>query len=328
MTTPQPDPAAVADARLAEANRLHRQALVDAERIRSTARDDAARLVGEATAEADAVAARKQRHGQTIDDWSPRVALGATILLTASGEYELATLAGWHPGLAWGLPLAIDVYVIQAMRRHRDVFLALTLMVVANAVFHLADAGLFGMRSDDEPEWWLIASVAAIAPWVMLRIHAITAPPRAKKRRQQEPETERQEAPVPPPEPPTAEPAPGANTDRQEPASGAANKPPAEPAKTPPTGDGTGARKPANKARQQPAKKTARRAAKTRRSMSEWVAIGTPIFHAEFARLRRNPTGAEFAEALAAAGHGRPSASTAKNIRTEILDRAELPALD
>jgi hypothetical protein len=319
MTTPQPDPAAVA-----EANRLHRQALADAERIRATARDEASRIVGEATAAATDTAARKQRRGQAIDDWSPRVALGATILLTASGEYELATLAGWHPGLAWGLPLAIDVYVVQAMRRHRDVFLALTLMVVANAVFHLADAGLFGMRAEDEPEWWLIAAVAAIAPWVMLRIHAITAPPRAKKRRQKQPEQPAQARQQAPPEPPPTAPDPGANTDRQD----AANTPPEPPASKPTTGDGAGARKPAKKTRQQPAKKPARRAAKTRRSMSEWVDIGTPIFRDEFARLRRNPTGAEFAEALANAGHGRPSASTAKNIRTEILDRAELPALD
>lgn len=79
-------------------------------------------------------------------------------------------------------------------------------------------------------------------------------------------------------------------------------------------------------------RRTARRTAKTpdkkRRPMDEWVEIGAPVFHAEFARLRRNPSGTEFAKALAAAGYGKPSASTAKNIKTEILDRAELPSLD
>jgi hypothetical protein len=62
--------------------------------------------------------------------------------------------------------------------------------------------------------------------------------------------------------------------------------------------------------------------------MDEWVEIGTPVFHAEFTRLRRPPSGTEFAKALGEAGHGKPSASTAKTIKTEILDRAELPSLD
>lgn len=65
-----------------------------------------------------------------------------------------------------------------------------------------------------------------------------------------------------------------------------------------------------------------------RRSMSEWVELTESIFHEEFKRLRRQPTAAEFAEAISAAGHGRPSDSTAKNIRTEILDRTDVPALD
>lgn len=80
--------------------------------------------------------------------------------------------------------------------------------------------------------------------------------------------------------------------------------------------------------RRRTARKPAKTAAKTRRSMDEWVEIGTPVFHAEFTRLRRPPSGTEFAKALDVAGHGKPSASTAKNIKTEILDRAELPSLD
>jgi hypothetical protein len=165
---------AEAEALLAEANRMHRQAATDAERI-----------CDEAQQHLDSIQARtskKQRRDEQIDDWSPRVALGAVIGLTATGEYSLAQLAGWYAGIAWLLPLGIDVYVVQALRRHRDVFPALILMVAANAVYHLAAAGLFGVRADShgalKPEWWLIASVAAIAPWVMLRIHRITAPPK------------------------------------------------------------------------------------------------------------------------------------------------------
>lgn len=65
-----------------------------------------------------------------------------------------------------------------------------------------------------------------------------------------------------------------------------------------------------------------------RRSMTEWVDLAGPVFHAEFERLRRQPTGDEFAEAIKKARLGTVSASTAKNIRAEILDRVELPALD
>jgi hypothetical protein len=65
-----------------------------------------------------------------------------------------------------------------------------------------------------------------------------------------------------------------------------------------------------------------------RRSMTEWVELAGPVFHAEFERLRRQPTGDEFAEAIKKARLGTVSASTAKNIRAEILDRAELPVLD
>jgi hypothetical protein len=65
----------------------------------------------------------------------------------------------------------------------------------------------------------------------------------------------------------------------------------------------------------------------TRRSMDEWVEVAAPVFHAEFARLRRQPTASEFAAAISKAKLGSPSESTAKNIRTEILDRTDLPQL-
>jgi hypothetical protein len=64
-----------------------------------------------------------------------------------------------------------------------------------------------------------------------------------------------------------------------------------------------------------------------RRPMNEWVELAAPVFHEEFRRLKRQPTGEEFAEAIALAGLGPVSPSTAKNIRTEILDRTDLPIL-
>lgn len=78
--------------------------------------------------------------------------------------------------------------------------------------------------------------------------------------------------------------------------------------------------------RQQRPRATAKKTG--RRSMTDWVETAGPIFHAEFERLQRQPTGDEFAEAIKKAGLGKISPSTAKNIRTEILDRAPLPSLE
>jgi hypothetical protein len=66
----------------------------------------------------------------------------------------------------------------------------------------------------------------------------------------------------------------------------------------------------------------------TRRPMDEWVDLAGPVFHDEFQRLRRQPTGEEFAKAIETAGLGSVSASTAKNIRTAILDKTPMPAMD
>jgi hypothetical protein len=105
-------------------------------------------------------------------------------------------------------------------------------------------------------------------------------------------------------------------------------------ASSPPVGDTsadsssakTTAKKPTVGGRRQARSVAKKKAA--RRPLDEWVEIAGPVFHSEFARLRRNPTANEFATAIGEAGLGLVSDSTAKNIRAEILDRTELPALD
>jgi len=205
VTPPQPDPKAETDraeaaALLAQANDMHVKASKEAERTRTTARaelDQARAEAQQIREQAETASASKAKRGELVNEWSPRVALAATIGLTASGEFALAQIAGWAPGIAWLLPLAIDVYVVQAFRRHRDVAPALILMVVANAIYHLAAEGLFGVarahgkpvldaHGSPTPEWWLIVGVAAIAPLVMWRIHRITAPLAERKPRQAE----------------------------------------------------------------------------------------------------------------------------------------------
>ena len=197
---PMTDPHARAEAEtlIAEANRMRREA----ESTLTDARSQATETLTQARSQADAALAdahsqartliasaqddsetrrreqeresRSRRRAALIDVWSPRIALAATIGLTASGEYALAKLAGWSKELAWMLPVAIDVYVIQAIRRQRDVYLALGLMLATNVVYHLADHNLLGITPTGEPHWGLIAGVAAIAPLVMWRVHVIT----------------------------------------------------------------------------------------------------------------------------------------------------------
>lgn len=129
---------------------------------------------------------------------------------------------------------------------------------------------------------------------------------------------------------PTASPPPtgGAPGDNSSPPPGDSKRQVGD-SKRPPTGDSdtdsSGANTPPTSRQKRPgaaAKKTGRR------SMTDWVELAGPIFHAEFERLQRQPTGDEFAEAIKKAGLGKISPSTAKNIRTEILDRAPLPSLE
>lgn len=321
---------AEAEKLLAEANRMHREAGSKAERIVGDARAEAGRIRAAAQAEQE----ERQKRDDNLDTWAARAIIAGTVGLTASGEYALARMVGFDKTVAWLLPFVIDVYVIQAFRRHRDIIQAITLTIAANVTYHLADKGLFGVeivKHRHEPQWWLIAMVASVASLILWRVHLMTAPPKPPRQRQKQRQevaapadnSGRQEQPSAPTEPSTTvaakTPVPVDNSDRQEAAPVADKKRQEAPAKTP----ATGAKKTAASARQKPAKK-----APARRSMDEWVALTEPVFHAEFKRLKRNPTASEFATAIGDAGHGKPSDSTAKNIRTEILDRAELPSLD
>ncbi|MFF3359518.1 hypothetical protein ACFYWN_44745 [Streptomyces sp. NPDC002917] len=347
LPLPRPDERTAAVRAETEADTLLAAAKAEAKKIRETAALEAqgllTRALASANGEADQIreAARaetaKRQKRDDLDTWSARAVIAGAVGLTASGEFELAKMVGFDGGVAWLLPLVIDVYVIQAFRRHRDVMQAIGLTIAANVIYHLADAGLFGVNPGDggkaDPKWWLIAIVASVASLILWRMHTITAPAKTKREPRQ-PRRDRQQATTPAPvlAPAPRQEAPAnsilsappigdsgtARSDRQNDTSVAVKKATETPAKkTAPV-----AKKVAAKSRQKPAvEKT------PRRSMAEWVTLAEPIFHTEFRRLKRNPTAAEFADAISKAGHGRPSDSTAKNIRTEILDRAELPAL-
>lgn len=193
VTPPRTDPQAEADRAtaavlLAKANELHAKAGEDADRTRRAAgadldraRVDAQRIRDEAAAETT----RRKKSAGELDVWAARVVIAGAVGLTASGEYSLAKMVGFAPLSAWLLPLVIDVYVIQAFRRHRDIPPAIGLTIAANVIYHLAAVGMFGLTPSGKPEWWLIAVVASVASLILWRMHLMIAPPRARKARRE-----------------------------------------------------------------------------------------------------------------------------------------------
>lgn len=101
--------------------------------------------------------------------WLRWVAFGAAAALTASGEFELARLAGWPVWVAWLLPIALDVYAFTSFstRRRADTLAALALMIATNAAYHLAATG------NIPADWRLVVLVAALPPVICWRVHRL-----------------------------------------------------------------------------------------------------------------------------------------------------------
>jgi hypothetical protein len=110
--------------------------------------------------------------------WRLRVALVATLVLTASGEFVFATRVGWPPYVAWALAVSLDVYVVVALEARRDVAWAIGLMAATNIAAHSVEMipGLMvGQGADRHPVWWLVAAASALPPVVLWRIHRLSA---------------------------------------------------------------------------------------------------------------------------------------------------------
>lgn len=139
-----------------------------AETILADARQELARL--------QAKTAKRQQMSAWVDRALPKVALTGAVTLTALGEFQLAHLTGFPGIVAAMLPTTLDAYVIAAIRKRRDIVLALSMAIAANALYHLAAQRLFGVDSQGHAAWWLIVGVASIAPVVVWRIHQISHP--------------------------------------------------------------------------------------------------------------------------------------------------------
>ncbi|MEV6212125.1 hypothetical protein [Kitasatospora sp. NPDC051914] len=91
----------------------------------------------------------------------------AAVAVSAHGEWTLGIVCGFHPVVAAGLPLALDTYVLRALRAGREVLPAVLGMMATNAASHLVAADVV------EAGWPLIAAVSSIAPLVLWRVHVL-----------------------------------------------------------------------------------------------------------------------------------------------------------
>jgi len=107
-------------------------------------------------------------HNQ-VGTWVRRGSLAAGIAFTATAEYELARRLGAKPPIAVMLPLALDCYVIAALRWFRafDIALSLALMCAAQVAAHALEAGVIDVSLD------LVTVVSLLVPISLWRTHAL-----------------------------------------------------------------------------------------------------------------------------------------------------------
>lgn len=104
-----------------------------------------------------------------VGTWVRRGSLAAGIAFTATAEYELARRLGAKPPIAVMLPVALDAYVIAALRWFRafDIFLSLALMGAAQVAAHALEAGVLKVSLN------LVTVVSLLVPVAIWRTHAL-----------------------------------------------------------------------------------------------------------------------------------------------------------
>ncbi|GHH38160.1 hypothetical protein [Streptomyces candidus] len=94
-------------------------------------------------------------------------ALVAVLVVLASAEYDLARACGFGTYVAAGVPAALDIYAVRALRAGRDVLVVVVALIAVNAAAHLVTAELLPVS------WPLVVAVSAIAPLVLWRVHCL-----------------------------------------------------------------------------------------------------------------------------------------------------------
>ncbi|MEU7718182.1 hypothetical protein [Streptomyces tibetensis] len=96
------------------------------------------------------------------------VATAAVLTVLASAEYELARACGFGLYVAAGVPAALDVYALAALRARRDVLAVVLSLIAVNAASHLVEVGLLPVSVA------LVVAVSAVAPLVLWRVHRLS----------------------------------------------------------------------------------------------------------------------------------------------------------
>ncbi|MFI0134737.1 hypothetical protein [Streptomyces luteogriseus] len=96
------------------------------------------------------------------------VATAAVLIVLASAEYELARACGFGMYVAAGVPAALDVYALAALRARRDVLAVVLTLIAVNAASHLVEVGLLPVSVP------LVVAVSAVAPLVLWRVHRLS----------------------------------------------------------------------------------------------------------------------------------------------------------
>lgn len=101
--------------------------------------------------------------------WIRRTSTAAGLAYTAIAEYELARRLGAQQPIAVMLPLALDCYVVAALKWFRafDVALSLILMCAAQIAAHALDAGVVRVNLE------LVTVVSVLVPVALWRTHAL-----------------------------------------------------------------------------------------------------------------------------------------------------------
>lgn len=94
-------------------------------------------------------------------------ALVAVLVVLASAEYQLAVACGFGQYVAAGVPAALDVYALAALRARRDVLAVVAVLIAVNAASHLVEVGLLPVSVP------LVVAVSAVAPLVLWRVHRL-----------------------------------------------------------------------------------------------------------------------------------------------------------
>lgn len=104
---------------------------------------------------------------RTRKDWILWAQLGCALVATAHAEYTLVTALGQHMIVAGAVTGALDLYVVRALQRHKDVLPAVLVMVAANVVSILISHQVVPVH------WAVLAATGALAPLLVWRGHRL-----------------------------------------------------------------------------------------------------------------------------------------------------------